>query len=149
MPALNQYINFGKLNRLRGSMRFQNFSNLNITAAFLTAAGIRFTQTGEGVEQLKVMVATVPSEEAVVMVEVVVNLVKTLAIVGAFQAQQQAGSVLGPAVVRPDTASGLQPYSLFNVAIQNPREQDFSGKDAGYPLRFSGYMPINADMFTS
>lgn len=147
MAALNQLLALGRLNRLAASVRFPNFSQLNITAPFLTKAGIRFAQTGDGVVHIPVMIGTVPSEEPYTMVDVTVNLVKTLPLVGAFQAQQQLDSFLGPCTVRPDTQSGLGLFTIQNTTIQNPREQDFSGADAGYPLLLRAYMPLNSALY--
>jgi hypothetical protein len=147
MAALNQLLQLGPLNRLRASVRFANFSALNVTAPFLTRAGIRLALSGDGVQHLQQMIGTVPSEEPYVMVDITVNLVKTLPLVGAFQTQQQLDSFLGPCTVRPDTITGLQQYNFFNVTIMNPREQDYSGQDAGYPLLLRGYWPINSAMY--
>jgi|SRR5580700_2494028 hypothetical protein len=145
--ALNQLLQLGQLNRLRSSIRFPNFSQLNITAPFMTKAGIRYTQSGDGVVHLPAMIGTVPSLEPYVMVEITAALLKTLGLAGAFQAQQQLNSFLGPATVRPDTTSGLGQYNLQNITIVNPREQDFAGGDAAYPLLLRGYFPINSSIY--
>src|SRR5665213_159645 len=126
MAALNQLIQLGKLNRLVASVGFPAFSALNITAPFLTKAGLRFAMAGDGMPHIPAMIGTVPSPEPYVMVDITVNLLKTLGLVAAFQAQQQADSFLGPCTVRPDVTTGLQPWSLFNVTIENPREQDYA-----------------------
>jgi hypothetical protein len=145
--ALNQLLQLGQINRLRTSIRFANFSQLNITPPFLCKNGIRFTQSGEGVVHIPVMIGTVPSEEPFIMVDIMADLVMTLPLAGAFQAQQQQDSFLGPCTVRPPTQTGLGQYNLLNVTIVNPREQDFSGTSASYPLLLRGYLPLNSAMY--
>lgn len=150
MAALNQLIQLGQLNRLGSSVRFKDFPQLNITAPFLTKSGVKYTQTGDGVVHLPVMIGTIPSLEPFVMVDIDVGIAKTLPLAQAFQAQQQINSFLGVTVVRPDLppgSAGIQPYNLQNVTIQNPTTQDFSGQDPSYTIKLRGYFPINSAIY--
>lgn len=161
MPALNQTVSLGQLNRLNGSVRIPSNAPLNVTYPFLHKPGIKLALQGKTTENIGVMIGTVPSKNVYLPAEVTINLLKTMGLASQYQAQIQDDCYLGDVVVRPDVqviqaalqsigisgVTGLQSFNLFNVSISSVREQSFAGDDPGFVVMLEGYWPINASLF--
>jgi hypothetical protein len=139
----NPNINLGTLNRLVASVIWPRFTQLNVTAAFLGKAGIRFARNGNATTFLPQMTGVVTSSEPYIAFTMTLSLIKTQSLVAAYEAQLQQQSVLGNGTVRPDVTSGLQPFDIYNCGIETPGELDFSGQSAEYPITIGGFLPIN------
>jgi len=144
--ASNPLIAQGTLNRLRASVVWTSFPALNVTPPFLGREGIRLALEGESTTFINTMTGAVTSPEPYMAVSLVMNLLKTQALAGAYKAQMEFNALLGDGTVRPDSAT-LPPYGIINCAIQSVRELNFSGEDAGFAVTVRGYYPVNADLF--
>lgn len=138
----NPLIAQGTLNRLRGSVVWEGFPALNVTAPFLGKEGIRLALEGEATTFINTMTGAVTSPEPYMTVSMTLNLLKTQQLGNLYKAQMEVSSLLGAGTVRSDSAI-LSPYSLINCSIQSVRELDFSGADAGYVVNVKGYYNIN------
>lgn len=138
----NPLIAQGTLNRLRGSVVWEGFPALNVTAPFLGKEGIRLALEGEATTFINTMTGAVTSPEPYMTVSMTLNLLKTQQLGNLYKAQMELSSLLGAGTVRSDSAI-LSPYSLINCSIQSVRELDFSGADAGYVVNVKGYYNIN------
>lgn len=142
----NPLVDQGVLNRIRGSVTWDNFTNLNITAAFLGKEGIRLALEGQASKPIPTMTGLVQSPEAYKMVSLTLNLLKSQALADAYKAQVELSSILGGCTVRPD-ATTLSPYQLLNMSIDSPNDLDFSGESAGYVIKATGYYLVNSSLW--
>lgn len=145
--AGNPLVAQGVLNRIRGSVTWDSFSALNITAAFLGKEGIRLALEGVASKAIGTMTGTVQSPEAYMMCSITLNLLKSQALADAYKKQIELSNVLGNCTVRPDTTT-LSPYQLLNVSINPPNDQDFSGESAGYVVKATGYYLVNSSLWS-
>jgi len=137
----------GNLNRLKASLIWTDFPNLNVTPPFLAREMLVLSFEGEATGRIPTATGIVNSPEPYQPVTIAVNLIKTQDLAAAYEAQRQTNSLLGPATIRPDinsNSSGLGPYSLLNMSISNVGELRFDGTQAVYPVTVGGYMLINS-----
>ncbi|MEJ0017535.1 MAG: hypothetical protein WDN25_13410 [Acetobacteraceae bacterium] len=142
----NPLIAQGTLNRLRGSVTWNAFPELNVTAPYLGRQGIRLSLDGESTVFLETMSGAVTSPEPYMMATLTLNLLKTQALANAYKARLETLATIGDGTIRPDSAT-LSPYELVNCAIESVREQDFSGADAGFAVTLKGYYLVNASLW--
>jgi hypothetical protein len=147
MATGNPLIDQGRLNRILGSVTWDAFPQLNVTAPFLDRDGINLRKEGEMTFQHPTMTGVVQSPEAYVMVSLVIALLKTQALSAAYQAQMQASTVLGSGTVYPDVSTGLLPYTLLNMAIQTVGEQIYNGTTPIFAVTCRGYWVVNNSLF--
>jgi hypothetical protein len=143
----NPNIQQGTLNRIRGSLSFVSYPNLNITAPYLGRNAIRIVFQGAATQNINTMTGTVPSPEPYMVIEMTVDLIKTQAFAQQFMTQIGISSFLGDCTLRGD-ANPLQPFFLQNVSVLNPGDLNFDGTSTSLPLRFGGYWEINSALFT-
>ena len=145
MPG-NPLVPQGVLNRVLSSISVTNFPGLNITAPFVGKAGLHLLFGGVSTTFIDTMTGAVTSLEPYQTVMVTCHLLKTQGLAAAYETQRLTSSLLGDIVARSDTTT-LPPYALTNCAIENVRDLDFSGMDAGYVLELKGYYIINNSLF--
>jgi hypothetical protein len=137
----------GVLNRIRASVTFFGFPELNVTSPYLAKRGISFTFTGKSTVMLDTMTGRVTSPEPYLGITMMVHLVKSQYLANLWRLQQETTTLLGDCVVRPD-ASTLQPYGFVNMAITSAGSPaDFSGADADFPVEIEGTYLINAALY--
>lgn len=142
----NPLVSQGSLNKLRASVTWPSFSNLNVTAPYLSKEGIRLTLQGESTLYLPTMTGAVTSQEPYMMIECVLNLLKSQSLANQYKQQMENSSLLGDGTVRPD-AVALGVYPIVNASIKSIRELDFSGEHAVFSVTIGGYYLINASLF--
>ena len=142
----NPLIDQGTLNRLRASVIWAGFPQLNVTAPFLHKEGITLGLEGDATEYIDTMTAGVTSPQPYHRINMVMALLKTQALSAAYKQQLELSSLLGAGVVRPDSIAH-PPYQLVNCAIRGIRELRFSGEDAAYGVIIGGYYLINSSLF--
>lgn len=143
----NPSVQLGSLNRLRASVTWPSFPQLNVTASFLGKEGVSLGFDGDAVVFIDTMTGAVTSPEPYQMITLSINLLKTQSLSAQYESQRQLNALLGNGTVRPD-ASTLPPYQLTNCAIRTVRELKFSGQDAGYMVECRGYMLINSNLWS-
>ncbi len=144
----NPLIPQGILNRVRASLIWTAFPQLNVTAPYLGRAGISLAPEGPATVFLPTMTGAVPSMEPYQKMTLTVNLLRTQQLSNLYKQQMESSSLLGDGVVRPDIQSvGIGVYQLSNCAIENFRELNFAGGDAGYMILIGGYYNINSSLF--
>lgn len=144
----NPLINQGQLNRIRGSVTWASNGSLNVTAPYLTKAGIRLALQGESTNFIPTMTGMVTSQEVYMPIECTINLVKTQSLANAYKTQMETLATIGDGTVRPDlTSGGIGSYQIINCAIKSVRELDFSGQDAGFVVLIGGYYLVNSALF--
>ena len=149
MSISNPLVDQGVLNKVVGSVIWQNFPALNVTAPFLGREGIRLALDGESTTFIPTMTGTVTSPEPYMMISLTMHLLKSQSLAALYQAQMQNTALLGPGVVRPDVSLGIGPYDILNCAMEGVRELNFSGEDAGYIVTCRGYYLVNNAMWAA
>lgn len=144
--ATNPLVDQGTLNRLRGSIVYTNFPQLNVTAAYLGDEMIRLSLEGDAVEYFNTATGAVSSPQPYRMASIMIHLLKTQQLADLYKRKEETNAVLGECTVRPD-ATPLSPYSFINCSILGVSELNFAGKDPGYGVRLKGYYPINSDLW--
>lgn len=138
----------GTLNRLRGSVTFPLFPQLNITAPFLGDEGINMTPGGDTADVIGTMTGTVQSPAPYQMYTVEVQLLKSQSFSDIFKRKIETDTDVGTFVVRPD-APTLSNYTIQNGVIINAGPGRLNGRDVGYRVTLSGFYLINASLYTT
>ncbi|MGH8321583.1 MAG: hypothetical protein ACRESI_06485 [Gammaproteobacteria bacterium] len=142
----NPLITQGTLNRLRASVVWNDFSNLNVVASYLGKDGIRLKLDGESTVFINTMTGAVTSPEPYQMITLTMHLLKTQPLAALYKAQMENLALLGNGVVRPDSAA-LPAYDIVNCAIESVAELNFSGADAGFAVDIKGYYLVNSSLY--
>jgi hypothetical protein len=144
--AGNPLIPQGTLNRVRASVVWPAFPNLNVTASFLGRMGIRLALDGESTLFIPTMTGAVTSPEPYMMITMTMHLLKSQQLAALYKAQMEDTALIGDGTVRPD-ASTLPVYPIVNCAIQSVRELNFAGDDADFAVAIRGYYLVNASLW--
>jgi hypothetical protein len=144
----NPLVPLGTLNRLRASVIWPAFPQLNVSAAFLAKEGIQFDPEGEITNFIEVLAGAVPSPEPYLLVRFRLPLIKSQSFADQYKLQYETLSLLGPAVIRPDTSTGLSPFPLVNCAITAIEGMSFSGDQAQFPIGCRGTYYINNTLWS-
>ena len=144
--ASNPLIAQGTLNRLRASIIFPSYANLNVTASYLGKGGISLSLEGDATAFIDTLTGGVQSPQPYMACMVTVNLLRSQGLADAFKQQMESLSTIGDFNVKAD-ASTLSDYPISNGAIQSVREQAFNGEEPGYVVVLRGYYPINNQLW--
>lgn len=144
----NPQIPQGTLVRVKASVIFTNFPQLNITAPYLGRAGISMAPEGPATSFIPTMTGAVQSQEVYQKMTLSAHLLRTQNLADQFKRKMESDSNLGDCAIRPDVVSGgLSLYGLTNCGIENVREMAFNGTDEGYTIIIGGYYSINGNLF--
>lgn len=141
--AGNPLIAQGTLSRIRASVLFNSFPQLNVTAPFLGEEGISLRLNGPSTTRINTMTGTVTSLEPYIPTVLTIGLLKTQFLSDLFKQQMETLSTIGDCVVRPDSRV-LSPYPLYNCSIDDVNELSFNGKSAGWIVTVGGYYLVNS-----
>lgn len=136
----------GSLNRLRGSVTFPQFPELNITAPFLGPEGINMAPDGSTTDIYDTMTGTVTSPAPYQRYTIDVELLKTQSFSDLFKSQIEDNAVIGLVIVRIDSPT-LSNYQINNCAIVNASPGRLNGKNVGFMITLSGYYLVNAALY--
>ena len=144
----NPLIAQGSLNRIKASVVWANFSDLNVTAPYLGAGGIRLGLDGGTTVFLPTMTGAVTSPEPYQMITLSMALLKTQQLGDLYKQQMEIDARIGNGVVYPDVqAGGINSYQLINCAIESVRELNLAGTDATFEVSVRGYYLVNSSLF--
>lgn len=141
--ASNPLVAQGQLNRIKASVTWDDFPELNVTAPFLGRDGISLALEGQSTAFLPTMTGAVTSPEVYMMIGLTLHLLKPQSLGQAYKLQMETLSLIGNGTVRPDVSNGLEPYGIVNCAIENVREMRFNGQDEGFVIQVRGYYVVN------
>jgi len=136
----------GVLNRLRASVTFQNFPELNVTAGFLTTEGIRLALEGNATDLLPAMVSLVSSPAPYLSASLTMSIVRSSSLAQLYKLQIENTTLVGLVTIFPDT-DVLNPFILNNVALETVREMAFAGMEAAMVVTARGYYNVNTGFF--
>ena len=136
----------GVLNRLRASVTFTDFPQLNVTSGFLTTEGIRVALEGNATDLLPAMVSLVSSPAPYLSASLTMSLVRSSALAAVYKTQIEDITLVGLATIWPDT-DVLTPFVLNNVALESVREMAMAGMEAAMVVTARGYYNVNTGFF--
>lgn len=143
----NQLVPQGVVNRLLTSLQVPGFPNLNITAPFLGAAGIRVAFEDVSTEYIKTLTGAVTSPQPFQLARITANLLKTQVLASAYRAQMESNALLGDGLTLYSDSAVFPVYTLFNCSIATVPSLDFAGKDADFNVEIAGIYYINSQLF--
>lgn len=136
----------GTINRLRASVTWPSFPQLNVTASFLGEEAIRLSPEGPVTTFLNTLTGGVTSPEPYQLLTIRINLLKTQSLANAYKLQIESNALLGDGTIRPD-ATPLSPYPITNAAIESVEPLDFGGKSPSWIVTMRGYYNINQSLW--
>lgn len=145
----NPNVRQGTLNRLKASVTWNEFPELNVTPSFLGKEMIRLAFEGKVTTFIPTTTGAVTSPEPYQKITLTMHLLKTQFLAPLYKAQIEFSSLLGDGTIYPDvqTGTGLDNYQITNCAIEDIRELGFDGMDAGFAVVIGGYYLTNAALF--
>jgi hypothetical protein len=146
----NPLIAQGNINRLKASVVWTNFPQLNVTSPYLDREGITLRLEGQASMQHETMTGLVQSPEPFLAVSVVIALLKTQQLSEAYKTQMETTSLIGPGTVWPDVpqGEGLSSYSLHNMSIQSVGDLLLNGTTPIWAVTCRGFYVINSALWT-
>jgi hypothetical protein len=138
----------GSLNRLRASVVFDSFPELNITSSYLGREGIRFAIEGNATDYLQTMTGAVTSPVPYMLCTLTINLIKSQPLANLYKRQFEDNTLVGHATVRPDAAT-IEPFAINNVALEGIGPMSYAGEDPVFVITAKGYILVNAGFFNS
>jgi len=143
----NPLVDQGVLNLLKASVTWDDFQGLNVTAPYLDRPGITLRKRGTATSQHPTMTGIVQSPQPYMEIDVVIALLKTQQLSDLYKSQMETDTILGPGTVWPDTTTGLSPYKVDNMAINNVGELLLNGTTPIWAVTLSGVWYINSAAF--
>ena len=142
----NPLIAQGSLNRLRASVTIPAFPGLNITSSYMGKSFVTVTFDGDFDKLIGTGTGAVTSPEPYVEANVVVSLLRTQALSGAWLAQAQTLSDIGNVSIFPDSTA-FPEIDLVSCVIQHVDPGAFDGLDPIVKLNLKGVFLINNNLW--
>jgi hypothetical protein len=136
----------GVLNRLRASVTYNNYPELNVTSGFLTTEGIRLALEGNATDLLPAMVSLVSSPAPYLSASITMSIVRSSSLAQLYKLQFENNTLMGLISIFPDT-DVLNPFIINNVALETVREMAFAGMEAAMVVTARGYYNVNTGFF--
>ena len=136
----------GVLNRLRASVTYNTYPELNVTSGFLTTEGIRLALEGNATDLLPAMVSLVSSPAPYLSASITMSLVRSATLAALYKQQIEDTTLVGLVTIWPDT-DVLNPFVINNVALESIREMAFAGMEAAMVVTARGYYNVNTGFF--
>lgn len=142
----NPLINQGVLNRVRGSIKFDEHPELNVTASYLTQDGIDIAFQGDAGVLLPTMTGGVSSPQPYQMVEFRVHMARSQTLAQLYKNQIEKNTFLGHAKVFTDS-SVLGDFEIRQATIRGMQDFSPNGRDPGLIISIFGIYDVNSDMW--
>lgn len=136
----------GVLNRLRASVVWSDYPELNVTSNFLTTEGIRLALEGNATDLLPAMVSLVSSPAPYLSASITMSIVRSASLANLYKLQFENTTLMGIATIWPDT-DVIPVFTINNVALESIREMAFAGMEAAMVVTARGYYNVNTGFF--
>jgi hypothetical protein len=146
--AINQNLDLGVINRLRGSVTLPSNSQLNINASGISEDGIIVEPESGGGDLLAQMSGAVVSLRPYTLVKVRFGVVRTLTIGTTWYNQWKTNSAVGDVQVTPVTAVAPTHY-ILNAVISSVGRIAENGESADLPIVLTGMLALNSDLWSA
>ena len=143
---MSSHINQGTLNRLRGSVVYSSFPELNITASYLAKEAISIGFEGDFAQLQGSLTGGVSSPEPYVFANVTMHLLRSQALANSYKNFIEISALVGPVSVIGDSDT-LNNFSLSNCVLQSFQELTFDGNQPGFVVRLRGIYNVNAALY--
>lgn len=144
--ATNPKIPQGVLNRVRGSVKFNSFPALNVSASYLAKEGIEISFQGNIVEPLPTMTGVVQSPQPYLISMAKIHLVRSQSLASQYKVQWEDNAVVGDIRLYTDSST-FGDFDLANVAITSVADMTFAGGQPGVAITLTGTYYINGSMW--
>lgn len=145
--ATNPRVPQGTLSRIRGSLIIPDFPALNVTAPFLTRAGISLSPQGNTTNFIPTQTGAVTSPEPYLQVQLSVGLIKSQPLAAQYRARIDEDARLGDGLKVVSDTNVFPDYTLNNCAIEGFREITLNGDDPTFMVMIQGYIDINNSLW--
>lgn len=142
----NPLINQGVLNRVRASIKFVQFPELNISAPYLTQDAINISFQGDAGVLLPTLTGGVSSPNPFQMIQMQIHLVRSQSMGQLFKNQIEKNTTLGDAKIYSDSTT-LGDFSIRQATIRSAQDLSVSGRDPAFVVEVFGIYDVNADMW--
>jgi hypothetical protein len=141
-----QRVDQGTLNNLRGNLTFESFPELNITASFLTKAGISVRRTGPVVTRAEALTGDTTIPEPYQRVEVTCALNRATSLASDYETRIRLTGLMGNATLKSDSTA-FPAMSFINMSISNVGDIALNNGSIDYGVVFEGTYYINEGLF--
>jgi hypothetical protein len=142
----NPQIVQGTLNRLRGSVVYTDFPQLNVTAPYLAKEALSIAFEGDTSLLIGTLTGAVTSPEPYTFGTVTMHLLRTQALADAYKAQIELNTTMGDVSVYGDSAT-FSRFVLNNCVLMSLQEITFDGNQAGLIVRLRGVYNVNSSLW--
>ena len=142
----NPMINPGVLNRVRASVKFNDYPGLNVSASYLAKEGVELSFQGNMTDFLPAMTGAVQSPQPYMIMQARVHLLRSQALSKQYKVQWELNAAIGNAKVYSDSTV-FGDFELMNTAITNVQDMTFAGGDPGVAITITGTYYINSEMW--
>lgn len=136
----------GSLNRLKVSVYFKDYPELNISPFVLGEEGIELIPERDAVLMIEALVGLVASPEPFVPVSVPLPILKTVSLSNEFKKKIETNARVGEVEIYLDSTT-LDSYKLTNCTISRFDGIRANGKDAVVRYQLKGTYITNKDLF--
>lgn len=138
----------GTLNRLRGSVFYAEYPQLNVTAPYLAKEALSISFDGDTSLLIGTLTGAVTSPEPYTFGTVTMHLLRTQALADAYKAQIETTTTMGAVSVYGDS-NVFSRFVLNNCVLMSLQEITFDGNQAGLVVRLRGVYNVNATMWAA
>ena len=144
----NQLVVQGTLNRLRGSVVYADYPELNVTAPYLAREAINLAFDGDTSQLLGTLTGAVTSPEPYTYGTVTMHLLRSQFLADLYKSQIETNTTLGSVTVIGDSDT-LGDFQIENCVLMSIQELAFDGNQPGLVVRLRGVYNINALLFAA
>ena len=144
----NPLILQGTLNRLRGSVVFAFYPELNVSASYLGREAISLSFDGDTAQLHGTLTGAVTSPEPYTYGTVTMHLLRSQFLADLYKTQIELNTSLGSVTVIGDSDT-LGDFQLENCVLMSIQEMAFDGNQPGFVVRLRGIYNINALLFAA
>ena len=143
---MSKHIYQGTLNRLRGSVVYANYPELNITSSYLAKEAISLSFDGDTSQLIGTLTGGVTSPEPYVYGTATMHILRTQSLADLYKRQIETATTMGHVTVIGDSTS-LGNFQLDTCVLMSIQEMAFDGNQAGMIVRLRGIYNVNAALF--
>lgn len=137
----------GNLNRVLTHIVVTDFPGLNVSASYMSKTLATVTFDGPFVDQIGTATGIVNSPMPYVMGTIMVNLLRSQALAGAWLTMTQTGSILGSVTVYPDSTI-FPSILLLNCSVVDLDPGAYDGTDPTVKVTIKGVYETNLSLWT-
>ena len=143
----NPNISQGTLKLQNVSVTFTDNTDLNVSASYLTPAGVELSFTNDAGVLVPTLVGATVALNAYQIGSIVIHLNKAQSLADDFKSQITTNANVGEVVIRGDSTT-LSDYTFSPCVIQNVNAITFNNTTNEYAITLQGIYQINSDQWS-